>query len=225
MRNYYNVSFFIIIMTQTTQTTNISELPIANPSINNGNIGNNISLNINEMNTTQEQPIMKQSHPIQQHSCMSLDQETINQIINGLQNASASGATLLSSRDIPQDTTIITNDPNITPNHIPRTAKHVSFDYIKENEDTNDIINNYNNQYNINNNLENLYDELQTPLLLCIMYFLFQLPIIKKKLFIYFPIIFSNDGNLNLYGFIFMSILFGLLYFIINKSLVQFNKF
>ena len=63
------------------------------------------------------------------------------------------------------------------------------------------------------------------PLLIAILYFLFQLPIFKKYLFIYLPMLCLNDGNINLYGFLFNSILFGFIYYMLFNTLSTFNKF
>jgi hypothetical protein len=70
-----------------------------------------------------------------------------------------------------------------------------------------------------------MYNEIQTPLLLAVLYFLFQLPFFKKNLFTYFPILFSVDGNLNINGFLFTSILFGLIFYMLNKITTHFGKF
>ena len=53
------------------------------------------------------------------------------------------------------------------------------------------------------NSLDDTYNEIQTPLLLAVLYFLFQLPFFRKFLFNYLPVLFSNDGNLNINGFLF----------------------
>jgi hypothetical protein len=156
---------------------------------------------------------------------VSLDQNTINQIVNGLQQASASGITQLASRDIPLTTQNMTNDVEIQPNYIPYPSKENQVDYIKEYEDNNEIIDNYNKNAKYKDSLDKIYDEIQVPLLMSVLYFLFQLPIIKKYLYHYFPALFLKDGNANLYGLIFISVLFGLLYYILSKMIIQFNVF
>ena len=154
---------------------------------------------------------------------LTLDQNTINQIVNGLQQASTNGLTQLPSRDIPMGTTGITQDPNIQPNYIPAPTRNE--DYIQNYEDADDIINGYTKHSNIQNSLDETYAEIQTPLLLSILYFLFQLPIVKKYLFHFFPVLFLKDGNLNLYGFLFTSSLFGLIFYLLNKITNHFNAF
>jgi hypothetical protein len=190
-------------------STSILDLPT--DPFGGGNISNNITVTSSEMNKEQSQS----------QSAFSLDQTTINQIVNGLQQATLSGATQLPSRDIPMTTTSHNTDPQIQPNYVPPPTT----DYIKDYQDTNDIVQKYNSNINRQNSMDETYNEIQTPLLLAVLYFLFQLPFFRKFLFIYFPVLFSNDGNLNINGFLFTSILFGLLFYILNKISNQFNAF
>jgi hypothetical protein len=193
-------------------STNIFDLPT--DPVGGGNIGGGISLSATE----------NVSHPKSGPTPnFSLDQTTINQIVNGLQQASATGATQLPSRDIPMTSTNIMNDPQIQPNYVPTHERNI--DYIKNYEDSSDMIDNYNKNNQYNNSIDDMYNEIQTPLLMAVLYFLFQLPFFKKFLFGYFPILFSKDGNLNLYGFSFNSVLFGMLFYLINKFTQNFNKF
>ena len=144
-------------------TTSINDLP-TDPAAG-GSIGGNVSLVINE---TDGQQMGQQS--VTNNSQLSLDQSTISQIVNGLQQASLAGATSLPSRDIPLHTEQLTNDVQIQPNYVPPPQMR---DYINETDD--DITNYYNNEKN-QNSLDSIYDELQAPLLLAVLYFLFQLP-------------------------------------------------
>jgi DNA-binding transcriptional regulator YdaS (Cro superfamily) len=154
----------------------------------------------------------------QNASPMTLDQTTINQIVSGLQQASASGATQLASRDIPMTTSNIMQDQEVRPNYIPPIQTN---NYIGEHENKNqnpyDIMNDYNKNIERNGQLDDIYKEIQVPLLLAVLYFLFQLPIFKKWLFSYFPILFSNDGNFNINGYLFTSVLFSILYYLLDK--------
>jgi hypothetical protein len=194
-----------------TDTTSILDLPM-DPTGG----GSNITLAAQENNIVS-------LNAQQQSNSFSLDQTTINQIVNGLQQASSTGATQLPSRDIPQNTSSISQDPQIQANYIPQTQN--KSDYIKDYETNEDIINNYNKSYKNNNSLDEMYNEIQVPLLLALLYFLFQLPIFKKTLYYYLPIIFSKDGNYNINGFIFTSCLFGFLFYILNKIIFHFNVF
>lgn len=208
-------------------TTSILDLPT--DPVGGGNMGGGInggiSLNATE-NVVQKQMQQPQSQVQMQqpqNPNFSLDQTTISQIVNGLQQAAISGATQLPSRDIPMNTTSHSNDAQIQPNYIPSIERQM--DYIKDYEQTNDMIDNYNKNMSRNNSLDDMYNEIQTPLLLAVLYFLFQLPFFKRILFGYFPVLFSNDGNYNINGFLFTSILFGLLFYLLNKITNQFGTF
>jgi hypothetical protein len=171
-------------------STNINELPATS---------GNVSLSIND-----------NSPP-----STSLDENTIQQIISGIQKASTSGITQLPSRDIPQTVQHITHDEQIHQEYIPKS--NITADYIE----------NYHElpQHAAVSKLDKLYDEIQIPLLISILYFLFQLPIFKKLMFQYLPILFSKDGNTNIYGYTFTSTLFGILFYILIKSMNLFNQF
>ena len=97
--------------------------------------------------------------------------------------------------------------------------------YINDDEDNDEIINGYNKKIHNMNKLDDMYNELQTPILISVLFFLFQLPIVKKLLFDYLPFLFFKDGNINLYGYTFTSILFGLLYYILFKIMNYFSTF
>jgi DNA polymerase I-like protein with 3'-5' exonuclease and polymerase domains len=190
-------------------TTNIFDLP-TDPAT-----GGNINIKATENVLPNQQQ--------QQPTNVTLDQTTISQIVNGLQQASINGATKLPSRDIPINTNNLSNDPQVQPNYIPQIQhQHQNNDYITDYENTPNIIQNYNNSYNRNNSLDEMYSEIQMPLLIALMFLLFQLPFFRKFLYSYFPILFFNDGNLNIKGFIFISILFGILYYFLNKIVSHF---
>ena len=193
-------------------STSILDLPT--DPVGGGNISNNISMSATEN-------VMPQSGP--PAAGLSLDQSTISLIVNGLQQASISGATQLPSRDIPMTTTGHSTDPQIQPNYVPQPQNPV--DYIKNYEESSDMVDEYNKNMSRQNSLDDMYNEIQTPLLLAVLYFLFQLPFFRKFLFSYFPILFSNDGNFNINGFIFSSLLFGLLFYTLNKVTNHFGAF
>ena len=197
-------------------STSILDLPT--DPVGGGNIGGGVSLSATENVVIQK----SQSSPGPAPN-FSLDQTTINQIVNGLQQATITGSTQLPSRDIPMTSTNITHDPQVQPNYIPMHERQM--DYIKNYEENSNIVDNYNKHEQYNSSIDDMYNEIQTPLLMAVLYFLFQLPFFKKFLFGYFPALFSKDGNLNLYGFVFNSILFGLLFYILNKFTQHFNKF
>jgi hypothetical protein len=156
-------------------------------------------------------------------SQMSLDQTTINQIISGLQMASATGATQLPSKDIPRTTETLTQDAQVQPNYVPPPPpQHMN--YLDEQESTEDIIQEYNKRERSQNKMDEFYDEIQTPLMLVVLYFIFQLPVVRKTLARYLPMMFHTDGNFNINGYIMTSILFGGLYYVISKCMSQISR-
>ena len=197
-------------------STSILDLPT--DPVGGGSVSNNISMNASE-NMQQQQQQQQQ-----QQGGLSLDQTTISQIVSGLQQASISGATQLTSRDIPMTSTSHNIDPNIQPNYVPPPQPQ-NMNYINDYENTSDMVNNYNKNTSRQNSLDDMYNEIQAPLLLAVLYFLFQLPFFRKFLFGYFPVLFSNDGNLNINGFLFTSVLFGLLFYTLNKVTNHFGAF
>ena len=193
-------------------STSILELPT--DPVGGGSIGGNVGERENISFSTKEQ----QSAP----SPVTLDQTTIHQIVSGLQQASSTGATQLQSRDISRTTDVVMQDPQVQPNYIPPQS---NVDYISQQENNHDIIQQYNKQQTYSDHIDQVYDEMQIPLLICVLYFLFQLPICKRYLYRYFPALFSNDGNSNIYGLLFTSVLFGLLYYILSKIMMYCSKF
>uniref|UniRef100_A0A6C0KQK3 Uncharacterized protein n=1 Tax=viral metagenome TaxID=1070528 RepID=A0A6C0KQK3_9ZZZZ len=190
-------------------STNINDLP-TDPT-NGGSIGGNISLEISENRNIPQQQIPSTN--------LSLDQTTISQIVNGLQQASLAGATQLPSRDISLNTNNLTQDPQIQPNYIPEPKEK---NYIL---DSDDDLNNYYKAEKMENSLDSLYDELQGPILLAVLYFLFQLPFLKKLIFKYLPFCCLKDGNYNINGLFLTCGLFGFIFYLLSKTVKHFSKF
>jgi len=194
--------------------TSILDLPT--DPLGGGNVTNNVTI------TAQEKQLAQSQQP--GTPGMSLDQTTINQIVNGLQQATLAGTTQLPSRDIPMTTNGITADPQVMPNYVPQPPPQHQ-DYIKNYEQTSDMVNNYNRGKQMNDSLDDMYNEIQTPVLLAVLYFLFQLPFFKRFFYTYIPFLFSNDGNYNINGYVFISILFGLLFHFLMKTTSYFGTF
>ena len=197
-------------------TTSILELPTDPAGPTNQN---NISLVANEINNSQ---ISNNAKPV------TLDQTTISQIVNGLQQASATGITQLPSRDIPRTTESITQDPQVQPNFIPQpqaTREQGSRDYIQNDDEMEMMMHNYNRQMQKTDSLDDIYSEIQNPLLLAVLYFIFQLPVFRKFLYQYFSVLFSKDGNYNINGYLFTSVLFSLIFYLVSKFTVFLNHF
>ena len=98
-------------------------------------------------------------------------QNVMNELVNGLQRASASGMTNLPSRDIPMNTTGMMNDAQINPNYVPNNyKKEENSDYIGEHEEE-EAMNEarYTNNVNNDDTMENIYKLIQVPLLVGIL--------------------------------------------------------
>jgi len=158
--------------------------------------------------------------PQQQQQQPQPQQNVMNELVNGLQRASASGMTNLPSRDIPMNTTSMMNDAQINPNYVPQNyRKEEHDDYIgqHEEEEMNEV--KYSNHVKNTDTMEDIYKLIQVPLLVGILYFAFQLPVFRKYMLKYLPSVFNADGNYNISGLVFVSALFGLGYFGLTKVL------
>ena len=196
-------------------TTSILDLP-TDPV---GGSANNIVLRASEPHPTMPAPSQGQGQS-QSAPQMALDQGTISQIVSGLQQATMTGATQLPSRDIPMNTSAVAADPQVMPNFVPPPPpQHV--DYIQRHEQTFDPRNTQSSP----SSLDEMYNEIQTPLLLAVLFFVFQLPFFRKFLYTYLPFLFSNDGNYNLNGFLFVSAFFGMLFHFLMKTTSYFGAF
>tara|TARA_Y100000996_G_C22542877_1_gene650654 strand:- start:1741 stop:2373 length:633 start_codon:yes stop_codon:yes gene_type:complete len=139
----------------------------------------------------------------------------INSFVTGLQQAAASGALQLPSRDIPQSQGHLTQDNQMQPNYIPEEKN----DYIKDSYNQEQMINKQINKQDNINNIDALYDDIHIPIILAVIYFVFQLPIIKTNTLKYIPSLFNKDGNYNVLGYFINSIAFASTYYCVIKSL------
>tara|TARA_Y100001970_G_scaffold288239_1_gene414996 strand:+ start:4090 stop:4758 length:669 start_codon:yes stop_codon:yes gene_type:complete len=210
-------------------STSISQLPtnnqISNPNqipLQNQSNNNNIVLTQNEVvaeNTAQlANPMMQQIATKAPEQNQQQNQNNYNEMISQLQKASVAGATALPTRDIPINPTVVNNDVEIKPNFIPETNNN---DYISNSISPEQLISQNNIKQNNIDKLDAFYNEFQLPLLVSVLYFLFQLPIFRKTVKKIFPVLFSNDGNPNLYGYLFNSLLFSTLFYILIKIVNQ----
>ena len=145
------------------------------------------------------------------------EQKMMNELISGIQQASANGGTGLPSRDIPTNTVHFADD-QVKPNYVPQQEQS---DYIHNTDTEQDILARRVKNQNSRDSLEILYDEFQIPIIIGLLYFIFQLPIVKSKVLAILPSLFNKDGNPNLTGYIINSVFFGLAYYVISKTLVH----
>lgn len=140
---------------------------------------------------------------------------SMNEFVNGIQTAAASGALGLPSRDIPHVQTHITQDAVTQPNYVPTGPD----DYILKHQTQEEIISKHAERANTETSVDKIYDELQGPILIAVLYFLFQLPVVKKQFMYLLPSLFLKDGNLKLAGYIVSSIAFSGLYYSSSQTI------
>ena len=126
----------------------------------------------------------------------------------------------LPSRDIPQNTLSVVQDIQTTPNYIPSSNQ---YNYIDQQVNTDSVISNYERVERISENVNSLYEEFQYPLLIGILYFIFQLPIFKTSISIHFPYLITKENTYNLYGYLFVSFLYSISFTFLFK-IIQMNK-
>lgn len=139
-----------------------------------------------------------------------------NEMIGQLQKATTNGKLELPSRDIPININSITQDENCKPDFIP---KELNNNYINNIETTNNLIDKHNKIARDYDKLDILYGEMQIPIIIILLYFIFTMPFFNLTLIRYFPKIFRRDGNPSLYGNIIISVIFGLTFYSITKVL------
>jgi hypothetical protein len=132
----------------------------------------------------------------------------------------------LPSRDIPIDTTNYLQDEQTQPNYIPKS--NVSSDYIRDYEETTEKnIREHEKKKYRESRIDEILSELQTPILICILFFIFQLPIINSIIFKKFSFLslHNDDGNFNFYGLLFKSMMFGSLFYSVQKVTAFISEF
>lgn len=145
-----------------------------------------------------------------------LSKDSINQIVSGLQDAAANGVTALPSRDLPTNGQHIAQDEQQKPNYVPEPEGNI--DYIEDTQDFEDMLKRGHDEMHEQDRLDMLYDELQTPLLVMILFFAFNLPYVNKSLIKNIPSLFQRDGNPTLSGYLFKTVAFGVSFYGITRA-------
>lgn len=219
--------------------TSINELPSLNSQNQNGHIQQqqmmnqqpqNVILNRNEIVSTNNNQMSTSSYtqllptgggantsnPItMENSQQSNAPPNYNELISQIQKASVYGTTALPSRDIPMDPVKVANDVQSQPNYIP--PPQFQEDYIKNSITPQNLLATNSKQTKYDANFEKIYGELQLPLIIALLFFLFQLPIVKQYNKKMLPFLFKTDGNPTLYGYIANSVLFASMIYVLLK--------
>lgn len=196
---------------------------------------NNININVNDKPVQQMQPPPQQqmqpppqqqmqpppqqqmpptNQQMQQPSIapQSLNPNAIDLALNEMHGNS--NTLQLPSKDIPMDTTNHVQDEQIKPNYIPNQNTP---EYIEEKDTYDSMIEQNKKKQENQDKVDLLYEELQLPLLVSVVYFLFQLPFIQKKFITYLPSLFKTDGSLSLGGYLTKSFSFGIVIYLSLK--------
>ncbi len=187
-------------------STSIADLPGGN----NAEQQNRVVLEKTEMqnvNSNQQPPIAPTE----------LSSDSINKIITGLQQASSTGMTQLPTSHIPMQTQPHMQDPQIQPNYVPAPPPQKT-DYIDQHDTIQSLMQQNKNTKQEQDRLDVLYSELQMPIIVMALFFVFQMPFFNKKFMKLFPALFLKDGQNNISGYLVKTALFGGLFFGINKA-------
>ena len=151
-----------------------------------------------------------------------MDQRLLQELVSGVQRASSAGMTALPTRDMPLNSLSMQHDEQIKPNYIPQSNGGnggPADDYIKRYETSDDVRTNNRRSQNRMDSLEAIYTEFQMPILLGVLYFIFQMPVLRTHMLNFIPALFNKDANLNLIGLVAMSSAYAIAYYAITKLL------
>jgi hypothetical protein len=173
-----------------------------------------INIHPNPYGVQQQDPTLPLPQNIQQRGTNQVPPQNYSaQIMGGLDPAQEIQHRL-PSRDIPMDSLAYQHDQEIQPNYIPKPK--LTSDYIRDYEAASeDRLRKHEEKKHRERTVDSIFTNIQTPILIAILYFLFQLPIVTTLLYKYFSFlaIYNADGNLNLSGLILKSVMFGSLFF------------
>lgn len=176
-----------------------------------------ISTSVHEQNMTQQSSFPPQQpqmggapvynpnafSPAQQQPMMPMSSDTINQIMSTINVA----GNHLPSRDIPM---INPHDDQSRPNYIP---SGVNSDYIQQYSDFAEIAKRNKEKDGQQNDL---FDRLQIPIMCAVIFFLFQLPVVRKTLFKYLPSLYFTDGNPKISALLVQALVFAAGVYLLN---------
>lgn len=154
------------------------------------------------------------SPPTMAFAPATMDPNSLTKVINGIQRAEAQGMTRLPSRDVPMNSAAIVQDEQARTNYL---AKSEQTKYIEEEDSYNSMLEKNRNKQSQQDRLDVFYDEFQVPILIMVLFFIFQLPFVQKKLMAFFPTLFLKDGHMSMGGYVTKTMLFGVTFYAIMK--------
>ena len=144
-----------------------------------------------------------------------------NELITGIQKAASSGMTALPSRDIPMDQNAIHADEQIKANYVPSSLEG---DYITKHQTSEEIIRqNAKKQYD-KDKWDDIYNEASLPAMIAVLYFMYQLPIVRKLFITTLPMCYGKSGDINLAGRLVNCAMFGGIIYLSGKIVSQLSQ-
>lgn len=155
------------------------------------------------------------------HQQQQIPGNVMNEVIQGVQRASANGMTMISTRDIPMTPNVYTHDEQSRPNYVPQPQQSMGMsggntDYIKDHTSMENIVRANARQSNQIDTIEAIYYDLQMPILIGVLYFIFQMPVFRAQLLHFLPSLFGEDGNFKIMGLTATSVMFAGTFFVIT---------
>lgn len=204
------------------------------PSSDGGEATNYVPLNIhpNPYGISAQNPILPNpisvNSPQQQQQMQHFQQQTIPQMPIGQAPPQNPAIHIdyenmpqrrLPSRDIPIDTGNYLHDEQVTANYVPKPK--LTGDYVRQHAGDLEekLKENESNKHRLSK-LDQLLNEFQIPIMVCFLFFVYQLPIVNTMIFkkISFFSVYNDDGNFNIYGLLLKSILFGFSFYSLTKA-------
>lgn len=220
----------IVMQTREKQSTTY------NPNVeglNSGPVPNSQNMSMNSLESTapieQKQQMRHQAMPqantgTPQPMPQQMNNEMISQLNSELKTASESNMTQLPTRDIPMNTLQNVQDEQAKTNYVPKPEQQeVPADYIRQFENMETMMQ-QNAPQNNSFDMDAFYEEIQTPIIIFILFFIFQLPSVSKSFNKQFPMLLSNDAHMTFKGYVVKSLIVALLYFLINRGFMYFTS-
>jgi hypothetical protein len=126
----------------------------------------------------------------------------------------------LPGHDIPMVQTNYQQDESVQPNYIPKS--NIDVDFVKQHEEiTHQRIQQHETAKRRMSLADTILTNLQTPILVALLFFIFQLPIFNTMIYKRFTFlsIHDTDGNINMMGILMKSILFGTAFYSLSQSI------
>ena len=195
--------------------TELSKIP-THPSV----LGNGFAPHIPE-NNKMETTAYKNDLDSKPNIPPMADTKQLNSMVSEIQNASRQGLTRL-AEDIPQQTAQVLQDPQTIPNAIPEANENTTpIDYIQNHATQEEIESQLSRQKNKQTTVEYILEEIKIPILLAIIYYCFQSKAFKKFLLSKLPSLFNDTGTYSTNGYLAVSLMFGSLFYTINRVAKQ----